>query len=270
MNPANAGRAEAVLREAGVEVRGGVLRAEAECMLEPFFKFIRTGRPFVTLKMAQSLDGAIADHAGASKWITGPEARDEVARMRRRADVVMVGSGTILADDPSLMRRSEPEGGLPGMRCALDARCRIGSSAKIFSDGHAERTIVATARDASPERVREWERLGAAAWRIAPALPQAAAGGAARPLSLPALMEKFGREGFMHVLCEGGAALASALVSEGLVDELRLFVAPVVLGRPSLGVFGSIAHDLPTAPRFGIISERRFGEDILLVMRPKP
>lgn len=270
-NPRNAGRAEAVLRAAGIEVSGGVLEREARALLEPFFTHVRTGRPFVTLKMAQSLDGGIADHAGVSKWITGSEARAEVARMRRRADAVLVGSGTVLADDPSLLRAEEPEGGLPGMRCVLDARGRVPATAKIFSDGFASRTIVATS-EAAPERVkRAWRETGAAVWELPAALPQTERGGAAPapgPLSLSALLAKFGEEGFLHVLCEGGAALASSLVSEGLVDELRLFVAPVVLGGGALRTFGAFPHDLPTAPRFGIVAAARFGEDAMLALRP--
>ena len=270
-NPRNARRAEAALRAAGVDVLGGVLETEARAILEPFFTFVRTGRPFVTLKMAQSLDGAVADHAGASKWITGPEARAEVARMRRRADVVLVGSGTVLADDPSLLRSEEPEGGLPGMRCVLDARGRIPPTARIFADGFAARTIVATS-EAAPEAAKKaWRAAGAAVWELPAALPQTAPGGSAPapgPISLPSLLAKFGEEGFLHVLCEGGATLASALVSEGLVDELRLFVAPVVLGRGALGTFGAFPHDLPTAPRFAFVSGARFGADAMFALRP--
>ena len=273
-NPANSGRAAAVLESAGIDVVGGVLAQEALPALEPFFTLVRTGRPFVTLKMAQSLDGAIADHAGVAKWITGAEARAEVGRLRRRADAVMVGAGTITADDPSLLRPSEPESGLPGMRCAVDARGAIPGTAKIFTDGLASRTIIATNSALATSQIGKWAATGAAVWDLPLAFPPSTGGGssAAAPraaIDLRALLEKFGREGYMHVLCEGGAALASALVSEGLVDELHLFVAPAVFGRPSLGVFGSFPHDLPTAPRFNIISVQRFGDDIRLVLRPK-
>ena len=269
-NPRNAGRAGALLRAAGIEVLGGVLEGEARALLEPFFAFVHTGRPFVTLKMAQSLDGGIADHAGVSKWITGPESRAEVSRMRRRADVVMVGAGTVLADDPSLLRLEEPDGGLPGMRCVVDAAGRVGARAKIFSDGRADRTIVATTASA-PESVREaWRVAGAAVWVLPSAFPAQAggSGASAPPVDLGALLARFGEEGFLHVLCEGGAALASSLVAEGLVDELALFVAPVVLGGGALGTFGAFPHDLPTAPRFKTVSAGRFGGDVLLRLRP--
>lgn len=270
-NPRNSGRAAEILRAAGIEVEAGVLRREAEAMLEPFFKHVSTGLPFVTLKMAQSLDGAVADHAGVSKWITGAESRAEVARLRRRADVVFAGSGTVLADDPSLLRRDEPEGGLPGMRCVLDARGRIPATAKVFSDGAAERTIVATTRLCPTETAARWRDAGAAVWELPTAFPEGTQGrgGAAPAIDLGALFRRFGEEGFMHALCEGGAALASSLVAESLVDELQLFVAPVVLGGGSLGTFGAFPHDLPTAPRFALVSQDRFGGDLRLVLRPR-
>ena len=265
-NPRHAGRGFAVLRGAGVEVAEGVLRDEAEAMLAPFFRHVETGLPFVTLKMAQSLDGAIADHAGASRWITGPEARAEVAAMRRRADVVFVGAGTVLADDPSLLRKGGEGEGLPGMRCVLDARGRIPPTARIFSDGRAEQTIVATSELCPESRIREWRAAGADAIALPLAAPDATRRGPA--LDLRALLRAFGEAGFLHALCEGGAALASALVAEGLVDELDLFVAPLALGGGSLRTFGAIPFDLASAPRFALLAADRFGADLRLRLVP--
>ena len=265
LNPRHAGRGLALLREAGVEVREGVRRAEAEAMLEPFFKHVRTGLPWVTLKMAQSLDGGIADHAGVSKWITGPEARAEVGAMRRRADVVLVGSGTVLADDPSLLR-PEPGEGLPGLRCVLDARGRVPPTARIFTDGHADLTVVATSARCPAERAEGWRAAGARVWTLPTVFPD---GAQAEPaLDLRALLRRLGDEGAMHVLCEGGAALASSLVSESLFDELDLFVAPLVLGAGARRTFGAVPFDLPSAPRLRLVAEERFGADVRLRLRP--
>lgn len=275
-NPAHAGRGFAILRAAGVEVTEGVLREEAEETLAPFFKRATTGMPRLTLKMAQSLDGGTADHAGVSKWITGPDARAEVQSMRRRADVVLVGSGTVLADDPSLLRRDVPPSftGLPGLRAVLDARGRIPPTARLFSDGHAAETIVLTSlRLCPPERIEEWRAAGAQVLDVPPAFPVGTQGSlcgrAAPALDLRAALRALADLGAMSVLCEGGATLASALLSEGLVDELALFVAPLVLGAGSRGTFGAVPFDLPTAPRFVLRSTELFGRDLLLRLAPE-
>lgn len=269
-NPRHAGRGFAALRAAGVEVAEGVCADEARPLLEPFFKHVRTGLPWVELKMAQSLDGAIADHAGASKWITGPAARAEVDAMRRRADVVFVGAGTALADDPSLRRRGVPPdfAGLPGRRCVLDALGRVPETAKIFSDGHADETIVATSPLCPPGRRRAWEKAGAQTWELPLLFPPGTQGARPPALDLRALLARFGEAGFLHALCEGGAGLASSLLAGGLVDELSLFVAPLVLGAGALRTFGGVPFDLPAAPRFRLASEARFGDDLLLRLRP--
>lgn len=269
-NPRHAGRGFAALRAAGVEVAEGVCADEARPLLEPFFKHVRTGLPWIELKMAQTLDGAIADHAGVSKWITGPESRAEVDAMRRRADVVFVGAGTALADDPSLRRRGVPPdfAGLPGRRCVLDALGRVPETARLFSDGHADETVVATSPLCPPDRRRAWEKTGADVWEIPLLFPPGSQGGRPPALDLGALLRRFGEAGFLRALCEGGAALASALVSGGLVDELALFVAPALLGAGSLRTFGGVPFDLPTAPRFRFVSSRRTGADLLLRLRP--
>ena len=137
-NPKHRGEGLRILREAGIDVVSGICEAEARKMLAPFFKHVTTGLPYLTLKIAQSLDGAIADHCGVSKWITCAESRAFAKNeLRRKCDAVMVGSGTILADDPSLLR---PDGS--GLRVVLDGRGRVPKSARIFTDGHAAQTLV--------------------------------------------------------------------------------------------------------------------------------
>lgn len=269
-NPRHAGRGFAALRAAGVEVAEGVCAAEARPLVEAFFKHVRTGLPWVGLKMAQSLDGAIADHAGVSKWISGPESRAAVDAMRRRADVVFVGAGTALADDPSLRRRGVPPdfAGLPGRRCVLDALGRVPPTAQIFADGHADETIVATSSLCQPERRRAWEAAGAEVWELPLLFPPGSQGARPPALDPGALLARFGAAGFLRALCEGGAGLASSLLAAGLVDELSLFVAPTVLGEGSLRTFGAVPFDLPTAPRFRFAAMERTGADLLLRLRP--
>lgn len=156
VNPKHAGRGLNLLWKADVDVVTEVCWRDARRMLEPFFKYVTQKRPYVTLKMAQSLDGGIADHAGQSKWITCVEAREHVRQLRQKADLVLVGSGTVLADDSSLLRGAPVAGyqGLPGMRGVLDSSGKVPLTAKIFTDGHAEKTLYFTTEACSEARMR--------------------------------------------------------------------------------------------------------------------
>lgn len=276
-NPRHAGRGLALLREAGIEVVSGVLAKETDALVEPFFHWIRTGRPFVALKMAASLDGGIADANGNAKWISCEASRREVQRMRLAADAVLVGTGTALADDPGLLPRRTP--GVPSpksqvpesevaesrdgiRRIVLDSSGRLPATLRIFTDGHADATVVATT-DRCPPTVRAaWDSAGVTVWT----LPRDAAG----HVDLNALFQRAGEAGLLHVLCEGGGTLAGALIREGLVDELRLFLAPMVLGARKASVFGNEPFALASAPRFAFGSPKRVGDDLLLVGRPIP
>jgi diaminohydroxyphosphoribosylaminopyrimidine deaminase/5-amino-6-(5-phosphoribosylamino)uracil reductase len=137
-NPAHAGRGVRLLRRAGVEVTTGVCRAEADALIAPFAKRILTGLPYVTLKMASTVDGRIADATGQSKWITGPQARAKVQAMRRAADAILVGAGTVRADDPSLLPR--PAKGRSPWRVVVGSA--VPAHAKVLCDEAAERTLV--------------------------------------------------------------------------------------------------------------------------------
>lgn len=137
-NPAHAGRGVRILRRAGVEVTTGVCRAEAEVLIAPFAKRILTGLPYVTLKLASTVDGRIADASGKSKWITGPQARAKVQELRRSADAIMVGAGTVRADDPSLLPR--PSKGRKPWRVIIGST--VPAKSKVLTDEAAEQTLV--------------------------------------------------------------------------------------------------------------------------------
>ena len=137
-NPAHAGRGIRILRRAGVEVITGICRAEAEALIAPFSKLILTGMPYVTLKLAATIDGRIADASGKSKWITGPQARAKVQELRRSADAIMVGTGTVRADDPSLLPR--PAKGRAPWRIVVGSTLQ--ANAKVLTDEAADRTLV--------------------------------------------------------------------------------------------------------------------------------
>ena len=259
-NPAHRGAGLRILRDAGIETVSGICENEAREMLAPFFKHISTGLPFLTLKMAQSLDGAIADHCGVSKWITSEESRAHVKTLRDKADCVLVGSGTVLADNPSLLRADNT-----GLRAILDSRATIPLTAKIYTDGHAAQTIVFVSDAAPPEKIAAIRATGAAieVWQSTDTAPRS------QPIPLDFVMQRLGSLGILRVLCEGGAALASSIINADLADELLLFIAPTILGAGSKRTFGAFPFDLPTAPRFEIASTRKIGADILLRCLPQ-
>lgn len=250
-NALHCGRGLGILREHGIEVEQGVCESEARELVIPFFKHIRTGLPYVTLKLAMTLDGRIADRDGTSKWITGEASRAVVQAMRRRADAVMVGAGTVCADNPSLLCRTG--GGENLLRVIVDARGRIPADAQVLTDAAASRTIVATASAGHAA----WTAHGATVWSF----PADAHGG----VPLDALMRRLGDEGLMHVLCEGGGQLAGSLYDAGLVDEYALFYAPVLLGdAKALSAFNGSGTLLPQAARLSLIETRRLGDDLLM------
>ena len=262
-NPRHAGRGLEILRAAGIEVVSGVLSDRTNAILRPFFHWIRTGTPFVTLKMAASLDGAIADASGASKWITCETSRNAVQRLRRSADAVLVGSGTALADNPSLLCRLPGAAERDGLRrIVVDSRGRLPTNLRIFTDGHAYATAVATTDRCPKSVLKTWRNAGVTVWT----LPSDKDG----HVELRALMARAGEEGLLHVLCEGGGTLAGELMATDLVDELRLYLAPIVLGRRTASVFGDRPFPLAAAPKFAFDTPRRSGSDLLLVGRRHP
>jgi len=252
------GRGFEILEKQGVEVLFGVCETEALELIAPFSKYIATGMPFVTVKLAMTLDGRIADRTGASQWITGPEARAEVQQLRRRADVMLVGAGTVCADNPSLLCRIP--GGDRLMRVVVDATGRTPATSQVYADAAAARTIVATTPAAAAVQSFAWGRHGAQVWAFAP--------DKAGRVPLRRLLKRLGDEGYLHVVCEGGGGVAGALNDAGLVDEYCLFYAPAVLGdsRAVSGVAGSGCL-LKKMRRMRCVDVRQMGEDVMIRVR---
>lgn len=258
-NPRHAGRGISILRKAGIEVITGVCPDEGRKLVEPFRKWILSGRPCISLKMAMSYDGKTADYRGCSRWITGKEARFFVHGLRRRVDAILVGAGTVLADDPSLLPK--PSKGRHPFRIILDARGIVSPSARILSDSASARTIMATTPQCPRQRRDEWGRRGARVWLL-----PASKGG----VSVPALMRKIGRMGLLHVLCEGGAEVAAALIRAKAVDEFFFFIAPRLIGgNKSKGAVGGGGWRLAAAPGLCFQECRMMGRDILIRARPE-
>jgi diaminohydroxyphosphoribosylaminopyrimidine deaminase/5-amino-6-(5-phosphoribosylamino)uracil reductase len=244
-NPRVRGRGLARLRAAGVAVELGILEAECREQHRGFLSVQARGRPFVALKLAATLDGRIATAGGASRWITGDAARRRVHRLRARADAVLVGAGTVRADEPALVARTGGASRCP-VRLVADTRLRLPLARRVFRDDHAPRTWVLCGADAPAARRRALEAAGA---RVLPVRRRGAR------LDLGDALRRLAREGLTELLVEGGGVLAAALLREGLVDELHWFAAPLLLGddgRPALGPLGVRRLDL--AP--GLVAAR--------------
>jgi diaminohydroxyphosphoribosylaminopyrimidine deaminase/5-amino-6-(5-phosphoribosylamino)uracil reductase len=250
------GRGLAMLRGAGIAVEEGLLEAEARALNAGFFRRIQAGMPVVTLKLASTLDGRIATATGESRWITGEAARREVHALRARHDAILVGSGTVLADDPDLTCRIPGMERVPMLRVVADARLRTPPSARLVQSAGVAPVLIMTAHGHPPAAQAPFIAAGA---DIITA-PAHAAGG----LDLPSLLRALGRRGVTRVLAEGGAGLAAALLRQGLVDRLVWFHAPAVMGgdgHPALE--GLRLAALSAMPRFRRVALRALGDDML-------
>jgi diaminohydroxyphosphoribosylaminopyrimidine deaminase/5-amino-6-(5-phosphoribosylamino)uracil reductase len=252
-NPAVRGRGATRLRRRGVEVVEGVEAADCAVLIEGFAKRVVTGLPFVTLKLAASLDGRIATRSGESRWITGETARHMVHRWRNEMDAVLVGAGTVIADDPALTSRVR--GGRDPLRVIVDGRLRTPLRAQVLTKESAPGTLIATVK--RPDRKHETLRRRGAEVLVLP--------GRRGALSLRQLLASLGRRGVSSVLIEGGAAIAAAAVREKVVDRLACFFAPVLIGGDGRSMIESLGVGaLADAARLQEVRLRRVGEDILL------
>lgn len=223
-NPNVKGGGAQRLSEAGVAVEVGVAGAEARALIAPWAKFITTGLPHVALKLGLSLDGRIATRSGASKWVTGPEARAKVQELRSRCDAVAVGIGTALADDPRLTVRDlalAPQGRSP-IRLVFDSRLRLPLHSRLVQTAREVPTWVLTGTE-SPEAA---ETALVDAGCVVVRIPNSAEG----RVEVGAALRVLASQGIVSILVEGGAELAGSLLASRLADELHCFIAPILLG----------------------------------------
>lgn len=255
-DPRCAGGGEAALRAAGIAVEGGLLRAQAERLLAPYIKHRRTGRPLVTLKLAMSLDGRIATRTGDSRWITSEQARRRVHLMRDRADAVLVGVGTVLADDPALTTRGVPDG-RDALRVIADRDARTPPTARVVAQESSAGCLIAAGVGAAPDRVRALQAAGAEVL----ALPATETG-----VDLRALAPALGERGILSVLLEGGGTLAWGALTAGMVDRVAFFYAPIIIGGVSAtpGVGGPGVERVADALRLRDITVTHIGPELLI------
>jgi diaminohydroxyphosphoribosylaminopyrimidine deaminase / 5-amino-6-(5-phosphoribosylamino)uracil reductase len=254
-NPLVSGAGIAYLRERGVEVSVGLGRDKAAELNRAFFHYIATRRPFVTLKLALSLDGKIATREGESKWITGPKARRRVHRMRYGADAILVGIGTILADDPSLDVRGRRRNRIT--KVVLDSSLRCPPTARIFLSGDP----VVVAHGPNPDE--EGRRV----LRDRARLLEVPAGDGG--LAWDALLEELGRLRVLDLLVEGGSRVAASALASGLVKRIAFFYAPRIIGGDGLSSVGDLRIGrLEECLRFKSVRVRRLGPDLLVEAVP--
>jgi len=259
-NPKVAGQGLAALERAGVRVRHGLMQAQAHALNPGFIKRMRHGRPFVRVKVAQSLDGRGALASGEARWITGAEARADVQRLRARSDAIVTGIGTVLADDPRLDVRGEAAAPLPRqpLRVVLDAGLRLPADARILAA--PGRTLVLTAaRDA--HHAAELTEAHAEVRTV----PTTAPG----RLDLEAVLDLLGAREVNEVLVEAGPTLSGAFLAAGLADEVVLYLAPTLLGDTARPAFAlPPLPSLAAKPALEVLDLRAVGRDWRLTARP--
>jgi diaminohydroxyphosphoribosylaminopyrimidine deaminase/5-amino-6-(5-phosphoribosylamino)uracil reductase len=256
-NPLVAGKGIEILKENGIEVVLGVLEEEGKKLNEIFLKYITTGLPFCIMKTAMTLDGKIAAQTGDSKWITGELSRRYVHRLRHRTAGIMVGIGTVLADDPMLNTRLEDGGGSDPIRIILDSSARIPLEAKILNlDSNASTIIVATEK-ASKDRIKAIEEKGAEII-IAPLKNNG--------VDLSFLMRILGEKKIDSILLEGGSKINYAALEAGIVDKVNAFIAPKIIGgdNAKTPVGGKGISLMKNAINLKDIMVHRFENDIMI------
>lgn len=256
-DPRNAGHADQILQEKGIETICGPLAEEASRLNEAYFKHKTTGLPFVTVKLANSLDGKIATRRGDSRWVTGPQARQFVHQLRDRTDAVVVGIGTVLADDPVLTTRLDSLQARDAVRVVADTQARTPPQARVIGTASEAGCIIAASCQAPADRIAALERTGAEVLLV----PEKNG-----KVHLHALLEALGQRDIMSVVVEGGAGLVGGLLAEGLVDKLLLFYAPKIVGDQQAlsAVTGLDITRMPEALGVEITEVERVGEDVLV------
>ena len=263
-NPHVAGHGRDTLRAAGIAVDAGFspdAQAEAEALLAPWSTFITLGRAHVTLKVGMSLDGRIATRTGASQWITSPAARADAHRLRAEADAVLVGSGTVHADNPALTVRDAPlRDGRAPVRVALDTALALSPDAALVRTARDAPTWVLCREGADPARRARLSDAGVIVLEV-PTAPDGL------HVDLDAALRALASRGVVGVLCEGGGALHGALRDASLADRVVCYVAPMILGGAgALSAFGGLgAGLLSEATRLGPWRVDTVGPDLRIV-----
>jgi diaminohydroxyphosphoribosylaminopyrimidine deaminase/5-amino-6-(5-phosphoribosylamino)uracil reductase len=268
-NPKHAGKGFKILQRAGIEVVHGILSDECTRLNEAFNHWIIHHTPFVTVKAAMTLDGKIATAGGESKWITGEKTRAHGMKLRQASDAILVGTNTILADDPSLtFRKRKAESGKRKQlrRIVLDSRARTPLDAKVVSDEFAALTTIVVGKLAPKKRVAALAKKTNVV--IAPA-KKSAIRHSPSAIDLRWLLKKLGAENVTSLLVEGGGEVNASFLLGGFAQRVAFFYAPKILGGRAArkGVAGDGARNLSEVVQLHDVEWRKLGEDLLLTAR---
>lgn len=258
-NPLVSGKGVQILRNAGIEVVQDYMKEQCDALNPVFFHYITTKTPYVRLKYAMTLDGKVATKTGASKWISGPQSLKLVHKMRNENYAIMVGSGTVLADNPLLTCRIR--GGRNPIRIICDSHLRIPLDCNLVKTASQVRTIVVTTEKmALSDKAEDIRKAGVEVLE---------AGNAAR-VNLNTLMVKLGQMEIDSLLLEGGATLAGSALEAGIINEIHTFIAPKVFGGKAKSPVEGLGVETPdSAFMFEVKSVKRVGNDILVISRKK-
>lgn len=256
-NPKESGRGIEYLRSKGITVDVGLLEDRCQELNKGYIKYIQSGLPFITLKIAQTLDGRIATTTGHSKWVTSEEARKMGHRLRSKHDAVLVGIGTVLNDDPHLTVR-DIKGPLP-RRIVLDSKLRVPLDSNVIADEQANRTIIVTSSEASKEKVQRIVERGSTVLVL-----NADENG---HISQDILWKELGELGITSVLVEGGCVVHTECLRTGNVNDIVIFIAPKLLGSglDSVGDLG--IRNMNQALELNDLKIRRLSSDIMITAK---
>lgn len=265
-NPEVAGRGIEMLRKAGIEVEIGLFKKEAQKLNEIFLKYIQSDYPFVYLKKAQTLDGYIASKTGDSKWITNSAARLEGHKLRHRVDAIIVGIGTVLADDPSLTARLDNKEGVDPLRVILDPDLEIPLDAKLINQDSTAKTLIITAANSDKAVLEKKEKLSKKEMVEILSLESNN-----KYFDLKEVLKSLSQRKISSLLVEGGAKLSHTFLKEDLVDKFYYFIAPKIYGGSdgTASFCGKGPELMSDAVDLKILEQKLLGDNILLIAERK-
>jgi len=260
-NPAESGRGVDILREAGVEVRVGVLEDQCKELVRTYVHFITTGRPYVTLKLAATMDGRIGTSTGHSQWVSGPPAQELSHRLRAEADAILIGRRTAELDNPALTCRLVPHKNQP-VRVVLDPGLSLAPRLSVFQTAEAHPTVVFCRDDADQEKAAALKALGVRVERVE---------GDEFEVHLPRVLQRLGAMEIAHLIVEGGGQVAATFLSRRLVGELVLVLAPKLVGGDGVPLVAALGVErMDEALSLDVRSVEPLGADWVVRARPVP
>ncbi|MCM3704948.1 MULTISPECIES: bifunctional diaminohydroxyphosphoribosylaminopyrimidine deaminase/5-amino-6-(5-phosphoribosylamino)uracil reductase RibD [Cytobacillus] len=256
-NPLVSGEGIERMQDAGIEVVTGLLKEEADTLNEPFFHFIKTKTPYVTIKAASSFDGKTAAKTGDSKWITSPESRQDVHRLRHEHDAILTGVNTIIHDNPLLTARL-PQGGKNPIRIVLDTNLRIPADANVIRD-QSVKTIIFTGSEIDSTKAEKIRTYNAEVFSFP-----------ANEVPIKEVLKNLGERNIMTLFVEGGSEIHASFIKEGFFQQMILYMAPKIIGGnkaiPFIG--GDGAEYVKDSPVLEFTEIKRIGGDLRITAKP--